>query len=263
MAGRPDGIDLGPLDNIQQLGRSHPANAKFGYYHNDLDIIPAREPLQHHSLSAGQMGFPLIFATHYLRTGLLTAGREVLLLPCASGGVGFSTNPGWSPDGGLYDDLVKRCAHVMDSYPGSTVKAVLWHQGEADSYGSDAGHRYQRQLDTLITDIRRNIGIGDAELPFILGQFVQGGVLKTHATAATIDAVICDTPNRLPGTAVVRNVGLTSNDDMLNDGDTNHFSAAAQIDMATRYFDSYLHLLSASLQAKISNPSHFITSAST
>lgn len=210
---------------IKQLGR-------FGI--NDYRIIEAKDPLEHHIISAGCNSFAITFSLNYLQH-YWRKDREVLLIPGAKNASSFR-NYDWRKGDTLYNDAVRRVKYVLEKYPGSEVKGFLWHQGESDVYW---GRYYGSLLDRMITDMRRDIaGTKGDSIPFVVGGFLPYWTDLTREAKVT-DSVIAETPSRLPfiGYASTRELFIISKpDDTFN---IDHFDAAGQRELVKRYFEAY------------------------
>ena len=103
-----------------------------GYFNweNNLKVIHASEPLEHHERIDNNIGFALSFCKWYVKE-FLAADRNVLIIPCGQGGSGLGDHR-WNKGDDLYSDAVARISHVLTTYSGSDLKAILWHQGEDD-----------------------------------------------------------------------------------------------------------------------------------
>jgi hypothetical protein len=214
-----------PDDLILQLGR---------YGGNNLKLIPAKDPLEHQLPVSNRNGFAMTFAKLYLQN-YWAANRRVLLIPCAENGSSFRFRR-WNKGDTLYNDAVNRIKYVLNKYPGSEVKAFLWHQGESDVYW---GRDYTVLLDRMITNMRRDIGVAGADsIPFIVGGFVPYWADQRQDRRIT-DSVIRETPMRLPkiGYANPKSPFIIVKPD--NQVDAIHFDAAGQREMGKRYFEEY------------------------
>jgi hypothetical protein len=204
----------------------------------DYKLLLAIEPLHHHSYSDSLNGFALSFAKLYADS-YLENGRKVLLIPCAENGSGF-INGRWNRGNPLFEDAVKRVSFCVNAFPGSRVKGILWHQGEADK---SFGTFYQSLLESMIIAMRKDIKIntGQDSIPFIAGGLVPFWI-KSNPQYAIIDSVLRALPvsTQLTGFAdahkpfVIRK--LNDEDDPI------HFDAAGQREMARRYFEEYKKL---------------------
>lgn len=210
---------------IKQLGR---------FDSNAYKIIPARDPLEHHVVEVGCNGFAMTFALNYLQY-YWQGNRHVLLIPGAKGGSSFRFRE-WNKGDTLYNDIVRRVKYVLEKYPGSKVRAFLWHQGESDVYW---GRDYAKLLDRTIVNMRRDIaGTAGDSIPFLLGEFVPYWT-DGYPAAKITDSVIKETPGRVPFTAFVsaREPFVIEKPD--NSVNYNHFDAAGQRELGRRYFNVY------------------------
>ncbi len=214
---------------ILQLGRAGTA---------DYRLLLAIEPLQHHSVTDSAIGFALPFAKLYADT-YLEKGRKVLLIPCAENGSGF-INGRWNRGNPLYEDAVDRVNYCLRTFPGSNIKGILWHQGEADV---SFGPAYHRALDGMIQSMRNEISIpsGRDSIPFITGGLVPYWV-ENYPRFAIIDSVLRDLPNRITQTGYaspyIPFIIKKANDL----ADPIHFDAKGQRELGIRYFNEYQKL---------------------
>ncbi|MEJ8842210.1 sialate O-acetylesterase [Lacibacter sp. H375] len=224
------GMGLDPLldktdSRIKQLGR---------HGNHNYQIIPAKDPLEHFSVAPDRNGFAMTFAFNYIRN-YWRADREVLLIPAALDGSSFSGYQ-WRKGDTLYNDVVRRIKYVLEKFPGSEVKAFLWHQGETDI---SWGRYYAFLLDKMITDMRRDVaGNNGDSIPFILGGFVPYWA-DQRADRKKTDSVIAETPTRLPfiGHASARDPFIIEKP--VNTIDDIHFDAEGQRELGVRYFREF------------------------
>lgn len=190
---------------------------------DDGQVVAASRPLQHHSApQAGGMGWALQFTLDYLA---VNPGVDVLLVPSAYGGTGFSDNR-WNPGDDLYNDAVARVNAAMAANPNATFKGILWHQGEMDAINA-ASSSYEAALDAMIAGMRADISVANAATPFVLGG-LGPAYAASGAEPAAVQAIIEDTPNRVAYTAYADSAGLKL-------ADTYHFDAASYRAFGGRY----------------------------
>lgn len=217
-----DSIKDKTVDGIYQLGRLTP---------NDLKIIKAQEPLHHFNPKPDRVGFALTFAKLYKK---YTKGEhDILIIPCGMDNTGFD-GEGWHRGNFLYDNAVSRVNYVFEKYPKSKLKAILWHQGEKDVNYKN----YQRDLDTFIVQIRKDIKAANATTPFILGGMVPYWTELKPERKQQLQ-IIEQTTKRIPSTAFVSSYLPWRIEKPNNTKDTVHFSADGQREMGKRYFDTY------------------------
>jgi len=161
----------------------------------------------------------------------------VLLVPGARGDTAFTPKNGytWDVDDtttrvNLYRQGLSAIDRAITQYPGSTVAAVLWHQGETD-VPLMAAQVYQTKLDRVIDDFRGRYGDG---VPFLLGQMVPEEMEVSHKDYASIDAVHADTPNRRAATAFVPGPRGST-----NSVEDRHYNAEGQRELGRRMWVAY------------------------
>lgn len=155
-------------------------------------------------------------------------GEKLGLIPCAEGG---SSIDEWHPSGTLFRHAVSEAHFAMEE---SELIAILWHQGENDSFGG----RYKTYRDKLkrIAETLRG-ELGQPDIPFILGGL---GDFLEHARLGADCREYRDINRELREFAAEEDnccfataEGLTSNPDML------HFSAESQRKLGVRYYKAF------------------------
>ncbi len=222
-AGLDAAIDT-PHDKVKQLGR-------FGA--NNLQIIPAVQPLDHKTKTADRIGIGLPFAKEYADE-FLDDDREVLLIPVAVGGTAFIKSD-WNKGDDYYQDAVNRFQLSHQQHPQNQLVAILWAHGESDADWDNVN--YQEQLDRFIIDLRSDLRA--PEVPFLLGgmvpEFAESGPEKQ-----LVQSIIKDTPNRIENTYYV-----DPTNPFIIPADTAelvHFDAAGIREMAKRYWEVFKEL---------------------
>ncbi len=168
----------------------------------------------------------------------LLAGSDpsitVGLIPAACGG---SSIRHWRPgayweqtQSHPYDDAVARTRKALES---GTLKAILWHQGEADC--NKNADQYARWLTELIRDFRQKFNAPD--VPVIVGQLSQFPGAKWSEARRKVDAAQRKAVEENQPAAFVTSEGLTSNPDKV------HFDRASQLEFGRRYFEAWRKLI--------------------
>ena len=152
---------------------------------------------------------------------------DVGLIPCADGG---TTLDQWEEGGLLYDHAVAITRLAMRT---STLRGILWHQGESDCYEKESA-TYASRLTAMLRALRRDLGV--PEMPILLGAL--GDYLKdfdenTARYYPVINDAIKTVSESEPVCAFVPADGLTSKPDHL------HFDAPALREFGLRYYEAY------------------------
>ena len=127
----------------------------------------------------------------------------------------------WAKGTKFYKDAVRRTKEAQKT---GTLKGILWHQGESNAGKPDG---YLEKLKTLITDLRKDLGIAD--LPFVAGQV---------RNVPAINKQIAQLPSAVPHTGFVSSEGLKTKDRW-------HFDAPSMKLLGTRYAQAMLKLQAA------------------
>lgn len=181
------------------------------------------EPLSADRVFAGASLAPA-FALEYIKL----TGEQVGLIPASDGG---SSIDEWQPGEALYDHAVSEARLAMRI---SDIKAILWHQGEADCNPARAAvyapkflHMFRTlKKDLQLPDIRIYVGgLGDylPKCEFDPNLAHYDGINTVFRTLAAENDDI----------RYVSAEGLTSNDDHL------HFNTASLREFGKRYFAAF------------------------
>lgn len=170
-------------------------------------------------------------------------GRKVLLVVNALGGSNINK---WVKDATeiedresigkgtlkLFDEAVRR-AKEAQKY--GELKAVLWHQGEANAGSQENVDAYMGQLKGFIADLREALGIPG--LPFIAGEIAHWADTRYGYNFNAMLRGITD-PGNVPNSALISSEGAGQ---LKNDSDP-HFSRDGQILIGRRYADKVIEM---------------------
>ena len=166
--------------------------------------------------------FALRYAKH--------TGRCAGLIPCADGGTSLNA---WQKGGPLYENALFQTRMAMKI---STLRGILWHQGEADVTHPERVADYPERFVRLINDLFSDLGI--EPVPVIAGEL--GTYLlrrgEKYAAVPEFNAKLRSVAERIPLFGVASAEGLNCRDDIL------HFDAPSLRVFGDRYFDEYLKL---------------------
>jgi hypothetical protein len=176
-----------------------------------------------HVCSSGAIGPGDYFAKTLIRA--LPAGDTIGLVPCALGGQPIEV---FLKDGGTrYDWIVQRAKLAQRA--GGVIAGILFHQGESNNLDPS----WPGKVNTLVTDLRRDLGIGD--VAFLAGELAYDGGCAGH------NRLVNMLPNVVSNAYVVSASGLA-----LDADDTRmrlHFGRDAQITFGKRYAQTMIEAL--------------------
>lgn len=151
--------------------------------------------------------------------------RPILIVCNARGGTSITA---WGPGSTYYSEAVRRTKAAMKY---GTLKAVLWHQGCADS-GSRVG-QYMGLLKTMVNGLRADLSSPD--VPFIAGELA-----TWRTTSPQFNVMIRTISDNIPNSSYVSSEGLG----MLKDESDPHFNRDGQILLGQRYAAKVLEMAS-------------------
>ena len=195
------------------------------YLLNDKgNFEPAVNPLNRYStvrkdLSMQRLGPAYGFAKEMARQ----TKRPVGLVVNARGGSSINSWLKGSKDG-YYEEALSRVRIAMKQ--GGVLKAILWHQGEADCSNPEA---YKQKLISLVKDLREDLGMPN--LPVVVGQISQWNWTKREAGTVPFNQMIKKVSSFIPYSDWVSSKGLG----WYKDEKDPHFNTEAQLLLGKRY----------------------------
>ncbi|MBE7001390.1 MAG: sialate O-acetylesterase [Ruminococcaceae bacterium] len=190
----------------------------------------------------------IIFAENYAKE-CLEPGRKVLLIDSGYGGTGF-TCPGWGVGNPLHNRMLEMVRLALSCNSQNRLVAFIWHQGEHDvveNLDTDPEKLYRfhkANLSAALKDFYTQFDCTD--VPFFTAGFCNEWYL-THKTGA--DAVlkaIRECAEEIGG-IYLDTSDLTSNNQVLSNGDVIHFSRESQHILSKRFFDKYIEMMKKSI----------------
>ena len=195
------------------------------YLLNDKgNFEPAVNPLNRYStvrkdLSMQRLGPAYGFAKEMTRK----TKRPLGLVVNARGGSSINSLLTGSKDG-YYEEALSRIRIAMKQ--GGVLKAILWHQGEADCSNPEA---YKQKLISLVKDLREDLNMPD--LPVVVGQISQWNWTKREAGTVPFNQMIKKVSSFIPHSDWVSSKGLG----WYKDEKDPHFNTEAQLLLGKRY----------------------------
>ncbi|MFO1452301.1 MAG: sialate O-acetylesterase [Opitutaceae bacterium] len=189
--------------------------------------VPAVDPLHFDKPKIAGVGLGSSFAR---AVAAAEPNAIIGLIPAAVGGTSLDQ---WIPDGELYTQAVERAKAALSQ--GGRLRAILWHQGEADSQ-PDKAATYAARFDRLITRLRTDLGSPAA--PVIVGE-----LLHARSASAVLNPVLRNLPNSVSRCTCIGADGLTDK------GDGTHFDSPSLREFGRRYARAFLALPAAASAA--------------
>ena len=211
----PDTALTAPGCLMLRMGRWQPMSEPVNV---DRAVLEGACPRSGASLAAS-------FAAHYAAESGCQAG----LIPCADGG---TTIEQWQPGKVLFDHAVLQAKLAART---STLKAILWHQGESDCLEQEQFDAYPELFLRTMRTFRDELG----DLPIVVGELGYPEHGFTGTPAELLNAFNARLPAlaaQLPRCAVVSAAQLPSR------GDGLHFDTPSLRIFGLRYLEAYRSL---------------------
>ncbi|PWZ14130.1 putative carbohydrate esterase [Zea mays] len=193
----------------------------------------AREPL-HAGVDVGNVlgvgpGMPFAHAVLASEGAAAEPPVVVGLVPCAQGGTPIAN---WSRGTELYERMVTRArAAVAECSGRGHLAALLWYQGEADTMRRQDAELYQRRMETLVRDVRCDLGRPDLLV-------IQVGIATAQYNGKFLGVVReAQKAVKLPNVKYVDAMGLPIA------SDHTHLTTEAQVQLGNKLAKSYLETL--------------------
>ena len=188
----------------------------------------------------GKIGdFALTFAKMYKENGFLAEGRKLLIIRAGVGGTGFKKKQ-WTPGGEVYLKMLEMIDFATSMNEKNKLVAFLWHQGEHDAFEGNIPDVFEAQLDYLVRSVKERYNV--PSIPFVCGDFVSEWKCENIDTCAPIIEKIKKVAARAGG-MFVETSDLTSNNQVIGNGDNIHFSRQSLHILGIRYFDAFSEIV--------------------
>ncbi|NDV66965.1 sialate O-acetylesterase [Bacteroides sp. 224] len=195
------------------------------YLLNDKgNFEPAVNPMNRYStirkdMSMQRLGPAYGFAKDMARQGKGPIG----LVVNARGGSSINSWLKGSKDR-YYEETLSRIRMALKQ--GGVLKAILWHQGEADCSNPEA---YKQKLISLMQNLRKDLDMPD--LPIVVGQISQWNWTKKKEGTVPFNKMIKKVASFIPNSDWVSSKGLG-----MHKGETDpHFNTEGQLLLGKRY----------------------------
>lgn len=202
-------------------------------------IEPAEETIHPERGILGCLALP--FAKKYYESYLSLSDRRVLVIRAAVGSTGFLRG-NWNLEDSLYKRAVEMTDMALSLNKENRLAAILWHQGESDAIeGRRRGGYaflypyYHKVMGKLVDDLRKRYG----KIPFISGAMCREWTLKIKEASEAVENATKAVMEEVGHAAFAESDGLTSNDSILKNGDSIHFSRNSLYELGERYFKLY------------------------
>ena len=130
---------------------------------------------------------------------------------------------------GYYEKSMERIKAAISK--GGKVKAIIWHQGEADCKFPES---YKKKLLSLVSDLRKDLNSPD--LLFVVGQISQWNWTNREEGTVPFNRMIMNVSDFIPNAFCISSEGC----DQSKDNTDPHFGTQGQLLLGKRYAEMVL-----------------------
>jgi hypothetical protein len=156
------------------------------------------------------------------------ANANIGLIPSAVGGSALRE---WEPGAPHYTAAVQR---TMTAAKRGTLRAILWHQGEADSNDENLARTYGSRWRVFMSKLREDLGT--PHVPVVVGQLGLFLSAQRYPQAHVVSGQLAMQAESFPRTAFVPSGAL------VHKGDEVHFDSPSLREFGRRYAHAFLML---------------------
>lgn len=187
----------------------------------------------------------LSFVEEYKKSNFCSPDRKILVIKTAYGGSGFAFD-----QQGVGNPLYKRTIDMVNIglslNKNNRIVAFLWHQGEHDAY-ENAGFSFKERYEYYYSNLLKMfLGFRDYykqfNFPIITGGLCRDWKKRYKIQSEAIEKATIDVCNKIGNATFVIASDLPSNEEILHNGDGDHFSKESILILGKRYFDAFVTL---------------------
>ena len=187
----------------------------------------------------------LSFAERYKQSKFYSPNRKILVIKTGYGGSGFAFD-----QHGVGNPLYRRMLDMIDIglslNKGNRIVAFLWHQGEHDAFENAQFSDKERYAYYHSNLLKEFLAIKERykqfEFPFITGGLCRGWKKRYPNQSDAVEKATIDVCRAIGDAAFVPGDDLPTNEEVLHNGDDDHYSKESILIMGERYFEAFASL---------------------
>lgn len=184
----------------------------------------------------------LSFVEEYKKSHFYSPNRKLLVIKTGYGGSGFAFD-----QHGVGNPLYKRIIDMVNVglslNKNNKIVAFLWHQGEHDAFENPQfsyDERYEYYFSNLL---KMFLGFRaeykQFDFPIITGGLCRDWKKRYMEQSNAVENATIDVCNKIKDAAFVDTSDLPSNEEVIHNGDLDHFCKSSILTLGRRYFKAY------------------------
>ena len=185
------------------------------------------------------------FVRKYKQSKFYSRDRKILVIKTGYGGSGFAFDQ-HGVGNPLYIRMLDMINIGLSLNKNNRIVAFLWHQGEHDAYENawfTDKERYDYYYSNLLKEflaVRKEYKQFNFQI--ITGEMNRDWKKKYPNQSEAVQKATIDVCNKIGNAAFVRASDLPSNEEVLHNGDTDHFCKESILILGERYFEAFKSL---------------------
>ena len=187
----------------------------------------------------------LSFVEEYKKSKFYSPERKVLVIKTGYGGSGFAFN-----QHGVGNPLYKRMIDMINVglslNKNNRIVAFLWHQGEHDAF-ENAWFTYEERYEYYYSNLLKEfLGVREEykqfDFPIITGGLCRDWKKRYMIESEAIEKATIDVCEKIGNAKFVQTSDLPSNEEVIHNGDLDHFCKESILSLGRRYFEAFASL---------------------
>ena len=187
----------------------------------------------------------LSFVEEYKKSKFYSPERKILVIKTGYGGSGFAFN-----QHGVGNPLYKRMIDMINVglslNKNNRIVAFLWHQGEHDAF-ENAWFSYEERYEYYYSNLLKEfLGVREEykqfDFPIITGGLCRDWKKRYMIESEAIEKATIDVCEKIGNAKFVQTSDLPSNEEVIHNGDLDHFCKESILSLGRRYFEAFASL---------------------
>ncbi len=187
----------------------------------------------------------LSFVECYKRSKFYSTDRKILVIKTGYGGSGFAFDQ-HGVGNPLYQRMIDMINIGLSLNKDNRIVAFLWHQGEHDAFENaqfSDEERYDYYYSNLLKEfLAVKEQYKQFKFPIITGGLCRGWKKRYYNQSMAIEKATIDVCKAIGIATFVSGDDLPTNEEVLHNGDNDHYSKESILILGERYFEAFASL---------------------
>ena len=187
----------------------------------------------------------LSFVEEYKKSKFYSPERKILVIKTGYGGSGFAFDQ-HGVGNPLYIRMIDMINIGLSLNNNNRIVAFLWHQGEHDAF-ENAWFSYEERYEYYYSNLLNEfLGVREEykqfDFPIITGGLCRDWKKRYMIESEAIEKATIDVCEKIGNAKFVQTSDLPSNEEIIHNGDLDHFCKESILSLGKRYFEAFASL---------------------